>query len=126
MNDIGEIRLRTSKPLVFDAYATNRLTGSLFSSSRARMRQSAPACFFLPPRWRGRNTRISRSRLLSISGPMLANLPGSRTVSAMSFDPKQPYNELPLLPRVRTGDQASLEAVSRPIEPWLSSKAPAT
>ena len=28
MNDIGEIRLRTSKPLVFDAYATNRLTGS--------------------------------------------------------------------------------------------------
>ena len=36
--------------------------------------------------------------MLSISGPMLANLPGSRTVSAMSFDPKQPYNELPLLP----------------------------
>jgi sulfate adenylyltransferase subunit 1 len=28
MNDIGEIRLRTSKPLIFDAYATNRLTGS--------------------------------------------------------------------------------------------------
>ncbi len=28
MNDIGEIRLTTSKPLVFDAYATNRLTGS--------------------------------------------------------------------------------------------------
>lgn len=28
MNDIGEIRLRTSKPLVFDAYGTNRLTGS--------------------------------------------------------------------------------------------------
>ncbi|HET9524176.1 MAG TPA: GTP-binding protein [Terrimicrobiaceae bacterium] len=28
MNDIGEVRLRTSKPLVFDAYATNRLTGS--------------------------------------------------------------------------------------------------
>ena len=28
MNDIGEIRLRTAKPLVFDAYATNRLTGS--------------------------------------------------------------------------------------------------
>jgi sulfate adenylyltransferase subunit 1 len=28
MNDIGEIRLRTSKPLVFDAYSTNRLTGS--------------------------------------------------------------------------------------------------
>ena len=28
MNDIGEIRFRTSKPLIFDAYATNRLTGS--------------------------------------------------------------------------------------------------
>jgi bifunctional enzyme CysN/CysC/sulfate adenylyltransferase subunit 1 len=28
MNDIGEIRLRTAKPVVFDAYSTNRLTGS--------------------------------------------------------------------------------------------------
>jgi sulfate adenylyltransferase subunit 1 len=28
MNDIGEVRLRTSKPLIFDAYSTNRLTGS--------------------------------------------------------------------------------------------------
>ena len=28
MNDIGEIRLRTAKPLVFDGYSTNRLTGS--------------------------------------------------------------------------------------------------
>jgi bifunctional enzyme CysN/CysC/sulfate adenylyltransferase subunit 1 len=28
MNDIGEIRLRASKPLVFDGYAQNRLTGS--------------------------------------------------------------------------------------------------
>ncbi len=28
MNDIGEIRLKVSKPLVFDGYATNRLTGS--------------------------------------------------------------------------------------------------
>lgn len=28
MNDIGEIRLRTSKALIFDGYATNRLTGS--------------------------------------------------------------------------------------------------
>ena len=28
MNDIGEIRLRTSKPLIFDGYAHNRLTGS--------------------------------------------------------------------------------------------------
>jgi bifunctional enzyme CysN/CysC/sulfate adenylyltransferase subunit 1 len=28
VNDIGVIRLKTSKPLVFDGYATNRLTGS--------------------------------------------------------------------------------------------------
>ena len=28
MNDIGQIKLLTSKPIVFDAYATNRLTGS--------------------------------------------------------------------------------------------------
>jgi len=28
MNDIGEIRLRTARPLVFDGYETNRLTGS--------------------------------------------------------------------------------------------------
>jgi bifunctional enzyme CysN/CysC/sulfate adenylyltransferase subunit 1 len=28
MNDIGEIRLRTAKPLVFDGYDLNRLTGS--------------------------------------------------------------------------------------------------
>jgi sulfate adenylyltransferase subunit 1 len=28
MNDIGEIRIRTAKPLVYDAYAANRLTGS--------------------------------------------------------------------------------------------------
>jgi bifunctional enzyme CysN/CysC/sulfate adenylyltransferase subunit 1 len=28
MNDIGEIRLRTARPLVYDGYSTNRLTGS--------------------------------------------------------------------------------------------------
>jgi sulfate adenylyltransferase subunit 1 (EFTu-like GTPase family) len=28
MNDIGYIRLKTSKPLVYDGYQTNRLTGS--------------------------------------------------------------------------------------------------
>jgi sulfate adenylyltransferase subunit 1 len=28
MNDIGEVRLRTAKPLVYDAYRANRLTGS--------------------------------------------------------------------------------------------------
>ena len=28
LNDIGEIRLKTARPLIFDGYATNRLTGS--------------------------------------------------------------------------------------------------
>ena len=28
MNDIGEIKFRASKPLIFDGYAVNRLTGS--------------------------------------------------------------------------------------------------
>ncbi len=28
MNDIGYIRLKTARPLVFDGYSTNRLTGS--------------------------------------------------------------------------------------------------
>ena len=29
MNDIGRVTLRTSKPLFYDAYKKNRLTGSL-------------------------------------------------------------------------------------------------
>jgi sulfate adenylyltransferase subunit 1 len=28
LNDVGEVRLKTSGPLVFDGYAANRLTGS--------------------------------------------------------------------------------------------------
>jgi bifunctional enzyme CysN/CysC/sulfate adenylyltransferase subunit 1 len=28
MNDIGEVRVRTAKPLIFDGYGANRLTGS--------------------------------------------------------------------------------------------------
>ena len=28
LNDIGEIRIKTAKPLIYDGYATNRLTGS--------------------------------------------------------------------------------------------------
>ena len=28
MNDLGEVRIKTAKPLIFDGYATNRLTGS--------------------------------------------------------------------------------------------------
>ena len=29
MNDIGQIRIKTSKPLFFDSYTKNRITGSL-------------------------------------------------------------------------------------------------
>jgi len=29
LNDMGEVRLKTAKPLIFDAYTVNRLTGSL-------------------------------------------------------------------------------------------------
>ena len=28
MNDIGEVRIRTAKPLTYDGYTANRLTGS--------------------------------------------------------------------------------------------------
>jgi sulfate adenylyltransferase subunit 1 len=28
MNDLGEVRIKTAKPLIYDGYATNRLTGS--------------------------------------------------------------------------------------------------
>jgi sulfate adenylyltransferase subunit 1 len=28
VNDLGEIRLRTARPLFYDGYGTNRLTGS--------------------------------------------------------------------------------------------------
>ena len=28
LNDLGEIRLKTARPLIYDGYATNRLTGS--------------------------------------------------------------------------------------------------
>ncbi len=28
MNDMGEIRLKTAKPIIYDGYTTNRLTGS--------------------------------------------------------------------------------------------------
>jgi sulfate adenylyltransferase subunit 1 len=29
MNDIAQVRIRTSKPLYFDAYKTNNITGSV-------------------------------------------------------------------------------------------------
>jgi sulfate adenylyltransferase subunit 1 len=49
MNDIGEIRLRTSKPLVFDGYATNRLTGSFILIEQGT-NATVAAGMLLPPR----------------------------------------------------------------------------
>jgi bifunctional enzyme CysN/CysC/sulfate adenylyltransferase subunit 1 len=49
MNDIGEIRLRTSKPLVFDGYATNRLTGSFILIEQGT-NATVAAGMLVPPR----------------------------------------------------------------------------
>jgi sulfate adenylyltransferase subunit 1 len=48
MNDLGEIRLRASKPLVFDGYATNRLTGS-FILIEPGTNSTVAAGMLLPP-----------------------------------------------------------------------------
>ncbi|HVU35865.1 MAG TPA: GTP-binding protein [Opitutaceae bacterium] len=49
VNDIGEIRLRTSKPLVFDGYAGNRLTGSFILVEQGT-NATVAAGMLLPPR----------------------------------------------------------------------------
>jgi bifunctional enzyme CysN/CysC/sulfate adenylyltransferase subunit 1 len=49
MNDIGEIRLRTAKPLVFDGYGTNRLTGSFILIEQGT-NATVAAGMLLPPR----------------------------------------------------------------------------
>jgi len=48
MNDIGQIRLQTAKPLVFDGYATNRLTGS-FVLIEQGTNATVAAGMLLPP-----------------------------------------------------------------------------
>ena len=48
MNDIGEIRLTTSKPLVFDGYATNRLTGSFILIEQGTNATVAAGMLFPP------------------------------------------------------------------------------
>jgi sulfate adenylyltransferase subunit 1 (EFTu-like GTPase family) len=48
MNDIGEIRLRTAKPLVFDGYAANRLTGSFILVEQGS-NATVAAGMLLPP-----------------------------------------------------------------------------
>ena len=48
VNDLGEIRLRTSRPLVFDAYSVNRLTGS-FILIEPGSNQTVGAGMLFPP-----------------------------------------------------------------------------
>jgi sulfate adenylyltransferase subunit 1 len=49
MNDLGEIRLRTAKPLVYDGYAANRLTGSFILIEQGT-NATVAAGMLLPPR----------------------------------------------------------------------------
>jgi sulfate adenylyltransferase subunit 1 len=49
MNDIGEIQLRAAKPLVFDGYAINRLTGSFILIEQGT-NATVAAGMLLPPR----------------------------------------------------------------------------
>ncbi len=48
LNDIGEIRLKTSKPLIFDGYATNRLTGSFILIEQGTNATAAAGMLFPP------------------------------------------------------------------------------
>jgi bifunctional enzyme CysN/CysC/sulfate adenylyltransferase subunit 1 len=48
MNDIGEVRLRTARPLVFDGYAHNRLTGSFILIEQGT-NHTVGAGMLLPP-----------------------------------------------------------------------------
>jgi len=48
MNDIGEVRVRTSKPLIFDGYGTNRLTGSFIIIEHGT-NQTVGAGMLFPP-----------------------------------------------------------------------------
>ena len=48
LNDIGEVRLQTARPIVFDGYATNRLTGS-FILIEPGTNATVAAGMLLPP-----------------------------------------------------------------------------
>ena len=48
MNDLGEIRLRTAKPLFYDGYATNRFTGSFILIEQGT-NATVAAGMLLPP-----------------------------------------------------------------------------
>jgi len=48
MNDLGEVRIKTAKPLIYDGYATNRLTGS-FILIEPGTNATVAAGMLLPP-----------------------------------------------------------------------------
>jgi len=48
MNDLGEVRIKTAKPLIFDGYETNRLTGS-FILIEPGTNSTVAAGMLLPP-----------------------------------------------------------------------------
>jgi len=48
MNDLGEVRIKTAKPLIYDGYATNRLTGS-FILIELGTNATVAAGMLLPP-----------------------------------------------------------------------------
>jgi sulfate adenylyltransferase subunit 1 len=48
VNDIGVIRLKTAKPLVFDGYTTNRLTGSFILIEQGTNATVAAGMLFPP------------------------------------------------------------------------------
>ena len=48
MNDIGTIRLKTAKPLIFDGYETNRLTGSFILVEQGSNATVAAGMLFPP------------------------------------------------------------------------------
>ena len=63
INDIGGIRMQTAKPLVFDGYTTNRLTGSFILIEQGT--NATVAAGMLSAADRGRHARIHRLRHLS-------------------------------------------------------------
>ena len=48
VNDIGVIRIKTAKPIVFDGYATNRLTGSFILIEQGTNATVAAGMLFPP------------------------------------------------------------------------------
>ena len=48
VNDIGVVRLRTAKPIIFDGYATNRLTGSFILIEQGTNATAAAGMLFPP------------------------------------------------------------------------------